>query len=181
MYEDFRCPICKSFEQVAGESITELAKEGKIRLRVHLKTVIDSNTGGNSSAVAGSSAICALEQGKWTEYHKALFELQPERETEEGFPEGAYTEAAKRAGMSGAALEEFQQCTDDQTYVDYIQSVDEATVKAGITGTPVIKVGGERLNWVGLTDGRSLSTFDTQRFEEILTSGDVPDGLVQQQ
>lgn len=180
VYEDFRCPVCQVFEQAAGQSITQLAEDGKIRLRIHLKTVIDSNTGGNSSAVAGSSAVCALEQGAWTEYHKALFALQPQEETEEGFPEEDYTKAAKQAGLSGQDLQEWQQCTDEQRYVDYVKSVDEATSKEGINGTPAIAVEGTMLNWGGLTDGRDISSFDTQKFEEILTSGKVPDQLVQQ-
>lgn len=181
VYEDFRCPICKMFDQVSGETTTELAQEGTIRLRVHLKTVIDANTGGDSSAVAGSSAVCALDQGMWTEYHSALFSLQPQQETAEGFPKEAYTEAAEKAGMSGAQLEEWQQCTDDETYVDYVRSVDDASSEAGINGTPVIAVNGTTLDWAGLTDGQSLSTFDSERFEQILTSGDVPKDLVQQQ
>ena len=77
VYEDFRCPICQVFEQKMGASINELAQDGRIRLRVHLKTVIDTNTGGNSSAVAGSTAVCAADQGRWEEYHSALFALQP--------------------------------------------------------------------------------------------------------
>lgn len=181
VYEDFRCPICKLFEQATGKTTTQLAEDGKIRLRVHLKTVIDANTGGDSSAVAGSSAVCALDQGMWTEYHSALFALQPAQETAGGFPEGAYTQAAEDAGMTGSQLEEWQECTDDETYVDYVQSVDDASSEAGINGTPVLEVNGTKLNWAGLTDGRDLTTFDTEKFEEILTSGDVPEDLVQKQ
>lgn len=181
IYEDFRCPICQVFEQAGGDTVTELAQDGKIRLRVHLKTVIDANTGGNSSAVAGSSAVCALEQGAWTEYHKELFARQPAQETEEGFPEGAYTEAAKAAGLSGEDLKAWQECTDDQRYVDYVKSVDDASSKEGINGTPVIAVEGTKLDWTGLTDGKSADTFDTEKFAKILTSGEVPKDLVQKQ
>ncbi|MGE9783256.1 DsbA family protein [Janibacter sp. CX7] len=177
VYEDFRCPICRTFESSMGDSINELAKDGKIRLRVHLKTVIDTNTGGDSSAVAGSSAVCAADQGKWEEYHQALFALQPEEETREGFPTSDYTKAAKEAGLSGDAMSSWQQCTDKETYVDYVQSVDDQSVKDGITGTPVIEVEGTQLNWGSLLDQGSM-TADTQRLEEILTSGKVPQDLV---
>lgn len=179
IYEDFRCPACKSFEQATGESVTQLAQDGKIRLRVHLKTVIDSMTGGESSAVAGSSAICAADQGKWTEYHQALFMLQPTSETKAGFDTKTFTQAAEKAGLSGDKLDAWQKCTDAQTYVDYVRGVDDASVKDGITGTPVIKVEGKQLNWGGLVD-QEQQQYDIKKFEEILTSGKVPADLVDQ-
>lgn len=177
VYEDFRCPACKMFEQATGETITQLAEDGKIRLRVHLKTIIDGMTGGSSSAVAASSAVCALDQGVWTEYHSALFALQPASETREGFPEGAYTEAAKQAGLSGEALEEFQQCTDEGTYVDYVRSVEEASAEAGILGTPTIEVDGTKFNW-GAIINQQTGEVDTDRLTQILTSGEVPEDMV---
>lgn len=179
VYEDFRCPICQVFEQAMGDTINDLAKDGRIRLRVHLKTVIDTNTGGDSSAVAGSSAVCAADQGRWEEYHKALFALQPATETQQGFAEGDYTRAAKEAGLSGDALDAWQRCTDEGTYVDYVRSVDDATVKDGITGTPVIAVGGTQLSWGALMD-QQTGRADTTRLTEVLTSGEVPQDLVQQ-
>lgn len=177
VYEDFRCPACKVFEQYEGETFTQLAEEGRIRLRVHLKTVIDSMTGGDSSAVAGSSAVCALDQGKWTEYHAALFALQPTSETRDGFSPETYTEAAKQAGLSGDALKEWQQCTDDETYVKYVQGVDEATTKQGITGTPTVEIDGTQFNWGAVID-QETGKVDTDTLTEILTSGDVPADMV---
>lgn len=180
VYEDFRCPACKTFEQYEGDTITQLAEDGKIRLRVHLMTLIDNNVGGESSAIVGSSAICAADQGKWTEYHKALFALQPQQETADGFPEAAYTQAAKRAGLTGDALDEWRQCTDQHTYVDYVQSVDDAAVKAGIKGTPTVKVDGTPFNWGSVID-QQTGEVDTGTLEDILTSGDVPEDMVASQ
>lgn len=180
VYEDFRCPICQGFEDAFGGTITDLAKDGTIRLRVHLKTVIDSKTGGQSSAVAGSSAVCAADQGLWDEYHSALFALQPAQETREGFATSAYTKAAKDAGLSGDRLSAWQECTDKGTYVAYVKSVDDATVKDGIMGTPVISVGGTKLNWGGLVDPNTRQA-DTDQVKQILTSGKVPAELESQE
>lgn len=173
VYEDFRCPACKGFEEAAGSTITELAEDGKIRLRVHLMTLIDNMTGGESSAIAGSSAICAADQGKWTEYHEALFALQPGQETADGFPESAYPEAADQAGLSGDALDQWQKCTDDKTYVEYVQGIDDEATKSGIKGTPTLKVDGTALDLSTVQDGAKL--------EKILTSGEVPKDMVAQQ
>lgn len=176
IYEDFRCPACKGFEAATGETVTELAEDGKIRLRVHLMTVIDNNTGGDSSAVAGSSAVCAADQGRWTEYHEALFERQPGGETADGFSESTYTEAAEQAGLEGDALDQWQQCTDDGTYVDYVKSVDDSAAEAGIKGTPAVEVDGTKFNWGALQD--DSGRYDIEQFEEILASGEVPEDMV---
>lgn len=177
VYEDFRCPACKVHEEYLGGTVTELAQDGRIRLRIHLKTVIDSMTGGESSAVAGSSAVCALDQGAWTEYHEALFALQPQSEDRSGFAEETYTQAAEQAGLSGEALDEWQQCTDDGTYVDYVQSVDDATTEEGIRATPTVVVDGTQFNWGSVIDQQS-GEVDTETLREVLTSGDVPEGMV---
>lgn len=176
VYEDFRCPACKSFELATGETITQLAEDGEIRLRVHLKTVIDTLTGGESSAEAGASAVCAADQGKWTEYHAALFAIQPESETKEGFPEGSFRAAAKQAGLSGNELTAWQDCSDAGTYVDYVRGVDDATVEDGISGTPVIAVEDTKLDWGGLISPEGQ--VETAKLKDILTSGKVPEDLV---
>lgn len=180
VYEDFRCPACKSFEHYEGDTFTQLAQDGEIRLRVHLMTLIDNSVGGESSAIAGSSAICAADQGKWAEYHKALFDLQPQQETADGFPDGAYTQAAERAGLTGEALDEWQQCTDENTYVDYVQSVDDAAMKSGITGTPTVKVDDTPFNWGSVID-QETGEVDTETLTKVLTSGDVPEDMVAKQ
>lgn len=176
VYEDFRCPACRTFEQTTGRTVTQLAEDGRIRLRVHLKTVIDSMTGGDSSAVSASSAVCAADQGVWTEYHSALFARQPSGETREGFSEEDLTRAAEEAGLGGEDLDEWQQCTDRETYVDYVTSVDEATTKEGINSTPTVVVEGTRFNWGAVVSEQGQ--VDTDRLEEVLTSGEVPEDMV---
>ena len=78
--------------------------------------------------------------------------------------------------LEGDALDAWQQCTDDGTYVDYVRSVDEASFKAGFKGTPALSVDGTRLQWGGLVD-EATGRMDTARLEEILTSGEVPSEL----
>ena len=82
--------------------------------------------------------MCAADQGRWEEYHSALFALQPAQETRDGFPYGSYTEAAEETGLSGESLASWEDCVNKDTYVDYVKSVDDQTVKDGITGTPAI-------------------------------------------
>lgn len=177
VYEDFRCPACATFEDAFGESIDSLAKDGKITLNVHLKTVIDSNDGKDNSKVAAASALCAAEQGGWGPFHEALFANQPTNHAE--FTDEALKQAAESAGLSGEKLSAWETCSTEETYTDYVQSVDEASAKDGITGTPVLKVGDKQVNWGAFAteDGQA----DVPAFEEMLTSGEVPEDKVAQQ
>ena len=177
VYEDFRCPACKIFEDAFGQSITELAQDGKIALQVHLKTVIDTNFNQDNSAIAASNALCAADQGVWTEYHKALFDNQPEEPNE--FSQEQFEQLAEQAGLSGEKLDAWTECAQNETYVDYVKSVDDQSVKDGVTGTPSLSVGDTKVNWGSFAteDGQP----DIDAFEEVLTSGEVPQDRVAQQ
>lgn len=178
VYEDFRCPACAVFERTLGGTINSLAAEGKIKLNVHLKTVIDSNDGKDSSAVSASSALCAADEGAWEKYHQWLFENQPANHA--AFTKDQLRQAAESAGLTGDALSSWESCSDARTYQAYVRSVDDQTVKDGITGTPLIAVEGTKLSW-GAFVNQDGTQADTDAFAEVLTSGEVPAELVQQQ
>lgn len=173
VYEDFRCPACKLFEQAFGQTVGDLAQEGKIELRVHLKTVIDSNFGQEGSSIAASSALCAADQGGWTGMHQWLFANQP---TEPGeFTKDQLEQGAKAGGLSGDQLDAWQECSDAGVYRAYVRSVDDQSVKDQITSTPTIVVDGTQLSWGALVPGGRP---DVAAFTRIVTSGEVPKDMV---
>lgn len=171
VYEDVRCPACKVYEQFLGSDVSSLAKSGKIKLNVHLKTVIDSNFNQTNSATTASSLMCAADEGKYTEFHDWLFANQPQEPDE--FTDAQLVEAAKAAGLSGDSLDTWQQCTDAKKYQAYVKSVDDQAAKDGFTGTPALVVNGTKVNWGSFVSDDG-SQVDTKAFTEVLTSGDVP-------
>ncbi len=180
VYEDFRCPVCAVFERAFGDRLDALASDGKIKLVYHPKTVIDINFKQTNSAFAASSALCAADQGVWKPYHKELFAKQPKEPNE--YSDEDLTAAAKTAGLEGEALDAWQKCTNERTYVKYVNSVEEATSKAGIRGTPAIRVGGTELNWgVFVNQDGSPNEAQMPAFERIVTSGEVPAELTSKQ
>ena len=178
VYEDFRCPACAVFERTLGGTINDLAADGKIKLNVHLKTVIDSNDGKDASAVAGSSALCAADQGGWEKFHEWLFANQPANHAE--FSKDALRQAAEHAGLTGDKLSAWETCSDNRTYQAYVTSVDEQTAQDGVTGTPVITVDGTELSWGSFLLDQEGTQADTEAFAQILTSGEVPEDRQQQ-
>lgn len=179
VYEDFRCPACAIFERLLGGSINSLAAEGKIKLNVHLKTVIDSNDGTDASQASASSALCAADQGGWEKFHEWLFANQPANHG--AFTKDMLEQAAQHAGLTGDKLSAWESCSDAGTYEAYVKSVDDQTVKDGITGTPMISVNGTQLSWGSFVLDQEGTRADTQAFSEILTSGEVPQDRVQRQ
>jgi protein-disulfide isomerase len=44
VYEDLQCPICKSFEQVAGSQVQQGIADGKIKVDYHMVAFLDSES-----------------------------------------------------------------------------------------------------------------------------------------
>lgn len=147
IFEDFRCPACHSAFAVFNDTVSQLAADGKIELVYHFKTVIDSNSGGDASLKAASSSMCAAAAGKFDEYHDAVFgAIIDSGGQQPNWGASHFTTKAEEAGITGAALETFNQCVADGTYDEYIRSVEQQSVRDGITGTPVYMLNGERLD-----------------------------------
>lgn len=49
VWEDFRCPACKSFEDAYRSTIHELTDAGQLKVEYHLATLIDGNMRGSGS------------------------------------------------------------------------------------------------------------------------------------
>ncbi|MCA1783322.1 MAG: DsbA family protein [Dermatophilaceae bacterium] len=148
IYEDFRCPACHRAYAVFHPTVSDHADQGKIKLVYHFKAVIDSQTRTDESVRAASSAMCAADAGRFTEYHEAIMDdivasggQQPE------WTPATFTAAAEQAGITGPELETFDQCVADGSYERYIRSVDEQSARDGVTGTPLYKLNGEDLDF----------------------------------
>lgn len=155
VYEDFQCPACAEFERGAGSTITDLAEQGKIKLVYHLKTIIDSNTGTTHSLTMGNAALCAADAGRFQPFHDAVYANMPAQEGA-GWTKAQTEGFAQKAGLSGEALDTWQSCVDDKKYTAYVESTEDASTKAGITGTPTIQLAGKTLDLNQVGDAAGL-------------------------
>lgn len=148
IYEDFRCPACHQAYAVFHDTVAQHAEEGKVELVYHFKTVIDSQDRSDRSLKAASSAMCAADAGLFTEYHETVLGgivgaggQQPDWSAQ------FFSSAAEEAGITGAALETFDQCVADGSYDGYVRSVDEQSARDGVNGTPLYKLNGEDVDF----------------------------------
>ncbi|MFI7411687.1 DsbA family protein [Streptomyces sp. NPDC049627] len=143
VWEDFRCPACKSFEDAYRTTIHELTDSGKLKVEYHLATLIDGNMGGTGSRNAANAAACAQDAGKFTPYHDVLYQNQPP-EVDDAFAKNSklLELAAKVKGLDTPA---FRTCVEDGTHNSWVSKSNEAFQKGGFSGTPTVLLNGKNI------------------------------------
>jgi protein-disulfide isomerase len=143
IWEDFRCPACKAFEQAYRPVIHELTNAGQLKVEYHLATIIDGNMGGTGSRNAANAAACAQDAGKFTPYHDVLYDNQPQ-EADDAFARNSklIELAGKVDGLDTAA---FRTCVEDGTHNGWVDKSAAAFRKGGFSGTPTVLLDGKNI------------------------------------
>ncbi|MCX9191150.1 hypothetical protein C3Y87_06950 [Carbonactinospora thermoautotrophica] len=137
VWEDFQCPHCKTFEAASGEKLMKLAAGGKARVVYHTLAFL-----GPESQRAANAAACAVDAGKFPEYHATLFNNQPIEGTG-GFTNEDLVKLGKNVGITDDA---FAQCVNSGKYNQWVKDQTEKnSVKWEIYGTPTLYVQGVRV------------------------------------
>lgn len=141
VWEDFRCPACKGFEDNYRDTIHELEAKGLLKVDYHLVTLIDGNMGGSGSLKSANAAACAQDAGKFTAYHDILFQNQPE-EVDDAYGKNAklLELAAKVEGLDTPA---FRSCVEDGTHNSWVAKSHEAFREGKFRGTPTVLLDGK--------------------------------------
>ncbi|MGW1022508.1 DsbA family protein [Streptomyces sp. NPDC002577] len=143
VWEDFRCPACKNFEDTYRSTIHELTTAGKLRVEYRLATLIDKNLGGSGSLHAANAAACAQGAGKFTAYHDVLYENQPE-ETDDAFAKNSkLIELARK--VDGLVTPTFEKCVNDGTHNSWVAKSNEAFQAGNFGGTPTVLLNGKKV------------------------------------
>ena len=95
---------------------------------------------------AAEAAMCADEQGRFWEYHDAIF-ARSGRLTDES--------VAEIGSELGLDLEAFGTCVEERRYAEFVSDDMEAGRSAGVTGTPAFFINGIPLK--GARDADQLS------------------------
>ncbi|MFH8611115.1 DsbA family protein [Streptomyces sp. NPDC018029] len=141
IWEDFRCPACKQFEDGFRSTIHELADKGQLKVEYHLATLIDGNMGGSGSRRSANAAACAQDAGKFTPYHDVLFKNQPP-EPDDAF--GKNSRLIELAGeVDGLVTDSFKKCVEDGTHDSWVDKSNKAFQDAKLRGTPTVKLDGK--------------------------------------
>lgn len=134
IYEDFQCPACGSFESAAGPGLNKLVEEGDAVVNYHMMSFL-----GPESVRATAAAACAVDAGKFGDYHSELYAQQP-AEQAGGYTIDSLLAAGTKVGLDSA---EFTSCVSDQDYATFAKKVDVAATKRGVDSTPSVFIDGK--------------------------------------
>jgi protein-disulfide isomerase len=146
-YADFQCPVCRRAEtDIIARIERDYVTSGQVKVEFRMFPFI-----GQESFDAAQAAEAAREQGKFWEYHDALFNAQG-RENSGAFSYEKLVAIAREIGLDVPAFEE---ALLSNRYLDPIQREADAASSAGVASTPTFFVGDEKI--VG---ARSYDTFE---------------------
>ena len=147
-FSDYHCPFCKQAETVVAEVLAKY--DGQVRV-VYRDFPLD-NLHPHARAAA-EAASCAGDQGKFWQYHDALFTNAPKASADD---------LKAYAVLIGLDADQFDRCMKENTHRDLVQRDVEEATKLGITGTPAFFINGRFMN-----DAQPLEKF-VQIIEEEL-------------
>jgi protein-disulfide isomerase len=145
LYEDYRCPMCKAFDDSVGSTLDREVAAGRIQIDYRPTDLIDSVASGTGSVVAGNAVLCANEHGDFAAYRTAVFAHQPS-ETADAFGSAALLIAIAR-GIKGLDTPAFEKCVEDQPYAAAVKrNLLTAIDGEQCTGMPCLIADGHRWN-----------------------------------
>jgi protein-disulfide isomerase len=140
VWEDFQCPACRDFSaQIEPEVVKNLVATGKARYVFRQYPFIDANSATKESHQAANASMCALEQGRFWDYHDIVFANWNGENT------GALTDKRLTAFAQtiGLDMTQFNTCFKANKYKDQIEQDFTDGTKAGVQGTPSVFVNGQ--------------------------------------
>lgn len=129
---DYQCPACKNFEDlVLPQLINDYIRPGKVRLEFRDFAFI-----GQESQTAAEAAFCALDQGKFWDFHETLYANQL------GENVGSFTPARLKqiAQVVGLDMNAFNQCLDSHKHQGDVQAMTKQGSSQGVQATPSFSV-----------------------------------------
>lgn len=126
-FSDFQCPFCSRLAVSMDELLAAYPNEIRLEFR-HFPLSFHSN-----AQVAAEAAVCAQAQGRFWEFHDAMFANQGllARDDLIGF-----------AGDAGVDVDALSACLDSGESTEHVAADQEAGRALGVTGTPNFFVNG---------------------------------------
>ncbi len=144
LYEDYQCPNCKAFEDSTGATLDQLVTAGTVRVIYHGMAFLDTSENDDYSTRAlNAAAVVASTAGPdaLQTFHDLLYANQPP-EGGSGLTDDQLIRYAQQAGATGEGV---AADITGVTYRDWTATATDQASKDGVTGTPTVFVGGQKL------------------------------------
>ncbi|MGK5641534.1 thioredoxin domain-containing protein [Streptomyces sp. URMC 126] len=149
IYQDMRCPVCSVFEQNVGDTVDKDVKAGTYKVSYHIGAFLDRGLGGTGAKNALSAVGAALDVSPeaFSAYTKALYsKANHPPETKDAFAnDDTLLKIAQQVpALKGNAA--FEKNVKDGTFDKWaLEMSDEFDSHKDVTGTPTLKLDGEKL------------------------------------
>lgn len=138
-FEDFQCPYCKAFtENIAPQLVEDFVEAGVASIEFRPLAFL-----GPESVAAAEAAECALDQGRFWDYHDLLF-LRQGRENSGAFSPSKLKDFARELQdeFSDFGVDEFDNCLDSGRKGLLVDKLRSEARSLGINSTPSFLVNG---------------------------------------
>jgi protein-disulfide isomerase len=154
VFEDFQCPVCKFFEDPIGGYLTSLITEKKAEVVYHPLSFLGNKRGDDESIAASNAAYCAVDEGKFIDFHKALYDVQSSIENSGFLNDDNLIAIGEKVGISSQS---FSDCVKNKSKMINVTAAMESMEGYGVSGTPTVFINGKVWN-------RQNPNFDVNEF-----------------
>ena len=154
VFEDFQCPICKLFEAPIGGYLTSLITEKKAQVTYHPLSFLGNGSKDDESITASNAAYCAVDEGKFLDFHKALYDVQSEVENSGFLNSENLITIGKKIGITSQT---FSDCVTNRSKLVNVVAATASMERYGVKGTPTALINGKL--WERQSPGFDLNEF----------------------
>lgn len=154
IWEDFQCPVCRNFEAINAKQIKEWIDTKKATVVFHPLSFL-----GAESAYMANAAACAADEGKFLQYHEALYVNMANAENSGKWNPETLVDLGNQLGISGA---KFEGCVKEGKYQDWVNNVAADGSKKNVNATPTVFINGKEIERI------NANYFDAKTLEKLV-------------
>ena len=140
IYADFQCPACGNWAKEYEQGIiAKYVATNKVYFVYTPFSFIDDNGPGTESKDAAAAAFCAMDQGKFWEYHDTLYANQTGENSGDFTPK----RLAAFAQKLGLNLSQFNACFDGGKYKSLVLQDKAEGTALGVNSTQSFAINGK--------------------------------------
>jgi len=140
IYADFQCPACGNWTKDNEPSfIAKYVATNKVYFVYTPFSFIDDNGPGTESKDAAAAAFCAMDQGKFWQYHDMLYANQ----TGENTGDFSAKRLAAFAQKLGLDMNQFNSCFNSGKYKSTVLQDKAEGTTLGVSATPSFAINGK--------------------------------------
>lgn len=140
VFEDFQCPSCKFFEEPIGGYLTSLITDKKAQVVYHPLSFLGNGQKDDESIAASNAAYCSVDEGKFLDFHKALYDVQSSVKNSGFLNDANLITIGKKVGIDSPS---FSDCVKNKSKLINVAASTDSMERYEVRGTPTTFINGK--------------------------------------